>query len=77
MTPAEQAHKLAMIRVLPRGELLGWWENFEAYRAAFPGEKAALMDRARMLGFSLPAAPKGSATASAPLPIDTLPPTKP
>ena len=77
MTPAEQAHKLRQIKELPKLELLGWWENFETYRAAFPGEKAALMDRARMLGCSLPAAPKGSATASAPQPTDTLPPTKP
>lgn len=77
MDPAEQARKLAMIRTLTRGELEGWWRYVHGWRAPFAGEVIALMDRARMLGISLPAAPKGSATASAQLPIDTLPPTKP
>ena len=77
MVPAEQAHKLAMIRTLTAGELAGWHRYCTAWREPFPGEIVALMDRARMLGCSLPAAPKGSATASAPLPTDTLPPTKP
>lgn len=77
MAPAEQAHKLAMIRTLTAGELAGWHRYCTAWREPFPGEIVALMDRARMLGFSLPAARNGSATASAPLPIDTLRNTKP
>lgn len=77
MDPAEQAHKLAMIRTLTAGELAGWHRYCTAWREPFPGEIVALMDRARMLGCSLPAAPKGSATASGTLPTDTLPHTKP
>lgn len=77
MDPAEQAHKLAMIRTLTAGELAGWHRYCTAWREPFAGEIVALMDRARMLGISLPAAPKGSATASVQPPTDTLPPIKP
>ena len=76
MDTAEQQHKLAMIRTLPGGQLAGWWRYVHGYRAPFPGEIAALMERAQRLGISLPAAPSGSATASGTLPIDTSQHTK-
>lgn len=53
MTPAEQAHKLAMIRTLTAGELAGWWEYIHRFRPPFLGEKFSLMERARQLGVSL------------------------
>ena len=65
MDADEQAHKLAMIRTLTAGELQGWWRYCAAWRQPFAGEIAALMDRARTLGVSLPAAQSVSATASA------------
>lgn len=71
MDAAEQQHKLETIRTLPGGQLAGWWRYVHGYRAPFPGEIAALMERAQRLGISLPAAQSGSATASGTLPIDT------
>lgn len=76
MDPEEQARKLEMIRTLPRGELLGWHRYCTAWREPFPGEIVALLDRAKRLGITLPAAQSGSATASVPQPIDTLPSTR-
>lgn len=54
MDPAEQAHKLAMIRTLTAGELVGWWRYVHGYRAPFAGELIALMERAKQLGVTLP-----------------------
>ncbi len=71
MDTAEQQHKLTLIRTLTAGELAGWHRYATRWRRPFPGEIAALMARAQRLGISLPAAPNGSATASAPLPINT------
>ena len=71
MDTAEQQHKLATINTLTAGELQGWWRYVHGYRAPFPGEIAELTLRAQRLGISLPAAPNGSATASAPSLIDT------
>ncbi len=71
MDTAEQQHKLTLIRTLTAGELAGWHRYATGWRQPFPGELAALMARAQRLGISLPAAPNGSATASAPLLIDT------
>lgn len=56
MDPQEQAHKLALIKALNSGELAGWWRYVHRYRAPFPGEIIALMERANQLGISLPAA---------------------
>lgn len=71
MDTAEQQHKLTLIRTLTAGELAGYHRYATGWREPFPGEIAALMDRAKRLGVSLPAAPNGSATASAPSLIDT------
>lgn len=76
MDAAEQQHKLALIRELTAGELAGWHRYCTAWRQPFPGEIVALMDRAKMLGVSLPAARNGSATASGTLPTDTSPSMK-
>lgn len=55
MTPAEQQHKLSMIRTLSAGELKGYWLYVitRELRPAFDGERAALMDRAQVLGITL------------------------
>lgn len=76
MDPAEQQHKLAMIRSLTAGELAGWHRYATGWRQPFPGEIVALMDRAKMLGVSLPAARNVSATASGTLPTSTSPSMK-
>jgi hypothetical protein len=76
MDAAEQQHKLAMISELTAGELAGWHRYATGWRQPFPGEIVALMDRAKMLGVSLPAARSVSATASAPQPISTSPSMK-
>jgi hypothetical protein len=59
MDTQEQAHKLDMIRKLTAGELQGWYRYCTSWRQPFPGEIAALMARAKVLGVSLDAAPKG------------------
>jgi hypothetical protein len=76
MDPTEQQHKLAMIRTLTAGELAGWHRYCTAWRQPFPGEIIALMDRAKTLGVSLPAARSVSATASAQPPTSTSPSMK-
>jgi hypothetical protein len=76
MDTAEQQHKLAMIGALTAGELAGWWRYVHGYRAPFAGDIIALMDRAKTLGVSLPAARSVSATASATLPTSTSPSMK-
>lgn len=55
MTPAEQQHKLSMIRTLSAGELRGWWLYVvtRELRPEFDGERAALLDRAQVLGITL------------------------
>ena len=55
MTPAEQQHKLSMIRTLSAGELKGWWLYVvtRELRPEFDGERAALMERAHVLGITL------------------------
>ena len=55
MTPEEQQHKLFMIRTLSAGELKGYWLYVvtRELRPAFDGERAALMDRAQVLGITL------------------------
>lgn len=70
---AEIAHKLDMIRRLPEAELRGWWRFVHGWREPFPGEIAALHQRAQRLGVTLssPAAPSASTTAAAPPPLDT------
>jgi hypothetical protein len=76
MDAAEQQHKLAMIRELPRAELLGWWAYVHGWRAPFGGEIAALISRAQMLGVSLPAARSVSATGTAMPQMPTSPSMK-
>lgn len=46
---------LRTIRKLDAEELIGWYETarVEKYRAMFPGEMAALHERARELGVKL------------------------
>ncbi len=53
-TPAEILSKLAMIRFLPAGELMGWHRYCTVWRKPFPGELAALHARAKALGVVLP-----------------------
>ena len=55
MTPDEQQHKLSMIRTLSAGELKGYWLYVvtRELRPEFDGERAALMDRAHVLGITL------------------------
>ena len=55
MTPETQAQKLAMIATLPERQLRGWHRALTEWRVrdSFPGEIAALHDRARMLGITL------------------------
>lgn len=53
MSPQEQTAKLAMIATLSRGELQGWHRYCTEYREPFPGEIAALMERAKQLGIKL------------------------
>lgn len=55
MTPDEQQHKLSMIRTLSAGELKGYWLYVvtRELRPAFDGERAALLDRAHVLGITL------------------------
>ena len=55
MTPDEQQHKLSMIRTLSDKELRGWWLYVftRELRPAFDGERAALLDRAQVLGITL------------------------
>ena len=55
MTPDEQQHKLSMIRTLSDKELRGWWLYVATreLRPAFDGERAALLDRAQVLGITL------------------------
>ncbi len=53
MDPEEQAQKLAAIRTLTAGELAGWHRYCTEWREPFPGEMAALIQRARQLGVSL------------------------
>jgi len=55
MTPDEQQHKLSMIRTMSDKELRGWWLYVvtRELRPAFEGERAALMDRAQVLGITL------------------------
>ena len=55
MTPAEQQHKLSMIRTLSDKELRGYWLYVvtRELRPAFDGERAALLDRANVLGITL------------------------
>ena len=55
MTPAEQQHKLSTIRTLSDKELRGWWLYVvtRELRPAFDGERAALLDRAQVLGITL------------------------
>lgn len=76
MDTAEQQHKLAMIRALTAGELAGWHRYATGWRQPFPGEIAALITRAQMLGVSLPAAQSVSATASGKPQIATSPSMK-
>ena len=54
MTPQEQRDKLAMISRLSGAECIGWWVYFTDFREPFPGEIAALMERARQTGVTLP-----------------------
>lgn len=55
MTPDEKQHKLSMIRTLSDKELRGWWLYVvtRELRPAFDGERAALLDRAHVLGITL------------------------
>lgn len=55
MTTDEQQHKLSMIRTLSDKELRGWWLYVvtRELRPAFDGERAALLDRAQVLGITL------------------------
>lgn len=75
MTPEEQAHKLDMIRSLPAGELTGWHRYCTVWRQPFPGELAALHQRAKVLGMTLPssspAVPSDCQTATRMPPTDT------
>lgn len=77
-TSDEIAHKLDMIRRLPEGELRGWWRFVHGWREPFPGEIAALHQRAQRLGVTLssPVAPSASTTAAAPQPLATSVSTK-
>lgn len=54
MDAAEQAHKLAMIRELSGAEVLGWHRYCTRWREPFPGEMAALLERALQTGVTLP-----------------------
>ena len=55
MTTDEQQHKLSMIRTLSDKELRGYWLYVvtRELRPAFDGERAALLDRAQVLGITL------------------------
>ena len=55
MTTDEQQHKLSMIRTLSDKELRGYWLYVvtRELRPAFDGERAALLDRAQLLGITL------------------------
>ena len=51
--PSEIAHKLRQIERLNAGELAGWHRYATAWREPFPGELAALIKRAEVLGVKL------------------------
>lgn len=70
--PSEIANKLRQIERLDAGELAGWHRYATAWREPFPGELAALIQRAEVLGVKLssPAARKGSTTEAVMPPPD-------
>lgn len=53
MTQDQQDRKLSQIATLPAGEIEGWYQQVKSTRGFFPGERAALMQRAKELGVKL------------------------
>ena len=51
--------KLSLIASLPSGELQGWFDALGKYQAEKPGERAALMDRARKIGYEIKGVSRG------------------